>query len=121
MISLLRDLRQQVSRSGQDRIDELLASVGVIHRPGEQQLANRSRLSTMLLMLQQLPYNKVRLMIITTQLLKTSGARPVRARKSTALPTWTYPVRTLCQQRNLELMIALGMLLRPNDRASGLA
>jgi hypothetical protein len=32
MITLLRDLRQQVSGEGQDRIDDLLANVGLAYK-----------------------------------------------------------------------------------------
>lgn len=60
MIALLQDLRQQVSRGGQDRIDDLLASVGVTRRTGGH-LADRRRLLTMLLM-PQLPFNNIQLM-----------------------------------------------------------
>jgi hypothetical protein len=50
MISLLRDLRQQVSSTGQTRIDDLLASVGCTHKSSEY-LTDQRRLLKMLLML----------------------------------------------------------------------
>jgi hypothetical protein len=95
MIELLRELREQVTSQGQNRIDGLLALVRVIAPAGANRVINQHRLSTMLLMpplaCEKTPTSTMKQKVIKTKTGENTVSTPTWEAR------WVPTTKTLCE------------------------